>query len=497
MRLNLQISTGVLFLSLCFQAKAAEVVVRPKPYEGPLRNPLMGFIGAPDGRQPYATLSKQYVKWNDIESAATDGVDKLRAYAEAHWHGVEKRNIKIIPRVFLEWPKGDGINSYWPIDSYWPADLPRDFDSAQFKERAARMAAKMGEAWDNDPRIAFVEMGLVGPWGEQHHPSLTPEMQKLLGDAFTNAFKHKLVMNRYPRDFKDYQFGIYWDSFGNPGWEMHTHVPELEGRLGDRWKTAPMAGEMAFSGQPSAKIPRLAATPTEAVASNADTLIRYIRRWHWTALGWVSNYEAKNPEAARGAARIQMAFGYRFVIEEARFPSRIKPGGEFPVSFKVRNTGSTPLYYNWPVEISLLDKTSHEPIWKAVFKDLDVRKWLPGDFSDRGKGRPTGDKAHAGFDWDTGLDYDRPAERKQIKGKFRLPRDIPSGEYILALAILDPAGNLPAVKFAIVNYFKGGRHPLGMVGVGAASATAELPPSSFDDPGADDSLHYAVAPNNP
>src|SRR4051812_27570070 len=67
-----------------------EVVVHPKAYGGPLRNPLMGFIGPVNGKQQYATLSKQYVRWNQIENSSADGVDKLREYGEAHWKGIEQ-----------------------------------------------------------------------------------------------------------------------------------------------------------------------------------------------------------------------------------------------------------------------------------------------------------------------------------------------------------------------------------------------------------------------
>ncbi len=470
--------------------ESGQVVIEPKAYAGPLRNPLMGFIGGINGKQEYATLAREYVKWNTIESAADDTVEKLRAYADARWQDVARQNIKIIPRVFLEWPK-DGATNYWPIHSFWPADLPRDFTTAQFKERAVRMIAKMGEAWDNDPRIAFIEMGLIGPWGEQHHPSPDAEMQKVLGDAYQAAFKNKLVMNRYPWEFQDYKFGIHWDSFGNPGWEMSKHVPELEGRLAERWKTALMGGEMAFDYNPTPK-PRLAPTPTEAVALQADTLIRYIRRWHWTTLGWVSNYDVKDAAAARGAARVQSVFGYRFVIDEVRYPARVEPGGNFSVSFAVRNLGSAPMYYNWPVELSLLDAKTHAPVWRANFDALDLRTWLPGDFSDKGKGRPIGDKANAGFAWDTGLEYDIPAKTNRVNGSFSLPRDLPAGEYILALAILDPAGHLPSARFAIVNYFNGGRHPIGRIGVGIDLGQTRLEETLFDDPANDKSLHYVV-----
>lgn len=472
-------------------AESREAVIHPQILRGPLRNPLMGFIGPADGRQPYATLDFEYVRWNAIENSAADGVDKLRDYADTHWKGVEQRNIKVIPRVFLELPKGSGLRDYWPITSYWPGDMPRDYNSAQFKERVSRMVAKMGEAWDSDSRVAFLEMGIIGAWGEQHHPSPSTEMQQLLGDAFQKAFKRKLVMNRYPWQFTDYPFGIYWDSFGNPGWEIRTHVAELEGRLSERWKIAPMGGEMSFS-NPNSGVPRLALTPTEAVVEHADTLVRYIRRWHWTDLGWVSNYDLKNAAANAGAARIQETFGYRYVLEEVRYSRRSEQGGDLDVSFSVRNVGSAPMYYNWPVEISLLDSTSREPVWKATFPDLDIRRWLPGDFSDKGKGRRIGDNKHTLFEWDTGLEYDIPAVGNKVSGSFKLPASIPAGKYVLALAILDPAGNLPSIKFAIKNYFKGGRHPIGFFSLAVDNPQPDLDPTAFDDPTTDVSLHYVA-----
>src|ERR1051325_2233310 len=93
-------------------APPRQVIIIPKPHSGPLRNPLMGFIGPPNGRHPYATLAREYVKWNTIENSASDTTEKLRAYANIHWKGVEQRNIKVIPRVFLEWPKGSSAEDY-------------------------------------------------------------------------------------------------------------------------------------------------------------------------------------------------------------------------------------------------------------------------------------------------------------------------------------------------------------------------------------------------
>jgi hypothetical protein len=432
-------------------AAPPDLEVRPAEYPEALRNPLMGFRPNPDRARNHrwATLARDYVKWNEIETSAADGVDQVRAVSAARWARLADLNIKVIPRVFLDYPKRG---------KYWPADMTEgDYSSSQFKERVTRLVGKMGQAWDNDPRVAFMEMGLIGFWGEHHSPRPDKDMQKLLGDAFRSAFRNKLVMVRYPKDFTDCQFGIHWDSFGHPQ-EEKSHIPLLESPpMAGRWRIAPMGGETAFDwGTPLGK------SPTDAVMHNSDRVVSLIRRLHWNHLGWLSDYDEKDEVASRNGALIQKAFGYRFVLDSARYPAVVTPGRRFRFSFSVRNTGSTPLYYNWPVEVSLLDPATREPRWKSTVPDLDVRRWLPGDNQTYTAG-----------------------------GEFQCPRTLKKGSYVLAIAILDPAGNLPSARFSIVNYFRGGRHPLGLIGVGMRPDSAEV--SGFDDPGQDRSLGYAAS----
>ena len=76
-----------------------------------------------------------------------------------------------------------------------------------------------------------------------------------------------------------------------------------------------------------------------------------------------------------------------------------------------------------------------------------------------------------------------------VKGSFKV--DIPEGKtYILSLAILDPAGNLPSARFATANYLNGGRHPVGMVDSGKKQCSALPVGFVFDNPAEDKSLHY-------
>ena len=62
----------------------------------------------------------------------------------------------------------------------------------------------------------------------------------------------------------------------------------------------------------------------------------------------------------------------------------------------------------------------------------------------------------------------------------------------MSLAVLDPAGMLPSLRFAAMNYFTGGRHPMGYVGVGADSDEYELKNAEFDDIQSDKTLRYIV-----
>jgi hypothetical protein len=326
--------------------------VRPREYPDALRNPLKGFRPGLGAEHEWACLVKHYIRWNEIEAREADGVETIRAFCDRAWAGVEERNVKVVPRVYLHWP-GRG--------KYWPADLAEDdYTSDAFQRRLIRLIEKLGEAWDRDGRVAFVEMGLIGTWGEHHSPAPTPDQQERMGDAFARSFRNKLVMQRYPEQFRRFRFGLYWDSFAHPG-EVPRTVAALEAPpWTDRWKAAPMGGEMAFDwGTP------LGANPTDAVVNHTDEIIAMVRRLHWNHLGWVSDYDAKNPKAAANARRIQKALGYRFVLDEVRYPRRIEAGRQFAVSFSVRNTGSSPFYYRWPVELSLLDPTTRKPVGKA------------------------------------------------------------------------------------------------------------------------------------
>jgi hypothetical protein len=229
---------------------------------------------------------------------------------------------------------------------------------------------------------------------------------------------------------------------------METHGAGIE-KLGTRWHTRPMGGECAYNWGNWKEQPGDDPNDTLREPRHRSFLIDSIRRFHCNNLGWVAEYDSGDPKVRAGAEEVQKAFGYRLLLEQFEYPAEINPRHAFDIVFKVRNAGSSPVYADWPVEISLLDPRTREIAWRDTVKHLDIRKWLPGDR------------------WETGNQaYHLLPETYEVHGKFVVPRQLERREYTIAIAILDPAGMLPAVRFATKNYFTGGRHPLGRIGVG-------------------------------
>jgi hypothetical protein len=472
------------FLLISSSGKKDKVItVKPAEYVGALRNPLKGFTTRGIYGHPWATTAQTYIRWNDIENHESDNIEKIKNYCDSLWSGVEEKNIKVIPRVYLHW-SGD--------KKYWPEDMQEDdYTSEQFQKRVLRLIERLGECWDNDPRVAFIEMGIFGKWGEHHSPFPTPEMQKLVGDTFVKAFKNKkLTVRRMWQHFNDYSFGQYWDSWAHYDqmFSQGTKIDSLN-KTG-RYKDSFIGGEAAYDWGNGHIQPGPSPTASVADENHRNFVINSIRWLHCTQLRWIENYDQKNEAAVKGAEEIQKAFGYRFVLDEVRFSL----DNSLKIEFDVTNTGSAPFYYNWPVEVALLDPETKKPVWKSTF-DTDIRKWMPGEgWTDPDWTAITG---WSGFipdsNWNkTGIcKWENPPKKNTVKGSFNV--DIPEGKtYILSLAILDPAGNLPSARFATANYLNGGRHPLGMVDL-KKKQCSPLPISFvFDNPAEDKSLYYEI-----
>lgn len=500
------------------------VKVNPYEYYNAFRNPMKGWReyfgpGYDKKREeypyPYGSIIKEYMQWNMMEDVESDGVDKVIAYSNHRWEGVEDMNVKVIPRPYIVWINkhngGYAKNTYTdhPDDLngwHWPSDFPPLEHSADpnvpskggyfdptFQDRMKKLIKKLGEAWDNDPRVAYVEMGLIGEFGEQHCPNITtywlpclsestfhlenrtwiPGIEKTLGDAFKEAFKNKKVMVRYAYEFMDYEFGYYWDSWAIDE-ELERGYNSIM-RLGDRWKNAVIGGEITWA---YASLYNAGYRSLEDCVRNEGTralITNQIRDLHCNHLGGVTWANWKDNTFLPHAGNLHKIMGYRFHLKDFCYPAKIDPGKSFDVSFKVYNSGSSPFYYDWPVEISLINPDTKEVVWKQILESAKTSQWMPGD------------------KWDPSRNmYSIAPEEYEIRESLTLPSDFKPGKYAIAISVLDPAGMLPSLRFAVFNYWNGGRHPMGFVGVGQTIDEYKIQLSSFDDIQSDKTLRYVV-----
>ena len=192
----------------------------------------------------YSRVYKMYFNWNELERTIQDDEDFIRQVCERRFADCRQHNIRLIPRVALQWPNHGDHTKATEVKGCFPSDMVAStLDTPEFFFRVRNLIQKLGHVWNDDPRIAYVEMGIYGLWGEQHEDSLSRAEQKNLSDAFHEFFPDKKIMIRCPRDCIGQGFGMYWDSFA--------HIDEEQygqdcARFMD-WKTAVMGGEVAHN----------------------------------------------------------------------------------------------------------------------------------------------------------------------------------------------------------------------------------------------------------
>ncbi len=468
------------FLSACSLFSNSEYVETSlREMDSGLRNPLMGFrlpfFGAENYQsdvteadyqsilkeRPYGTLSREYLNWIELEYDGNSDFDFFLERSEEILNQIEKFNIKVTPRVILNWP---GQNDAYS-GVYWPTDMNAyDYESEQFQERLSLMVHKMAMAWDNDPRIAYIEMGIFGQWGEQHTPAPSAEMQAFAADLFNSEFLNKKVMVRY--HYLDlYQnnenIGIYWDEWGSntqyDSWDQINLVETEEFK--DRWKKAVFGGETTFNQafDPSLGGGRFMTfgfnapfTADDAFTTGLPEVLKYIGLTHTNHVDMVMTpgYNSLNDKTRTGFDAAQNAMGYKMVISDVKYTRNIATERELEIELDITNQGASPFYYDWPVSFSLLDPKTNNPVYSDVFSGVSTMDFLPGE------------------EWDTAnAEFAIAPVTHTISETFTIPESLANGKYLLAVTMLDPAGMVPAARFANTSSIQGGYTGLGYVGI--------------------------------
>lgn len=490
------VKTAIFFLLLILSVNKlmhaqSTITVNPVEYPNALSNPLIGFRpnlnDAGKADYPFPTIVRDYIKWSEIESNANDDAQKIIDFCNKRWAKLPELNVKVIPRIYIDWDKKPN-NEFWPADilvnTGLASDDPNLWRNQLVKDRIKTLIAKLGIAWDNDPRIAWVQTGIIGYWGEQENPvGLKDEgFAKLLSAAYSSAFPNKklVVRNQPVWEAEGQKLGVYWDSYAHPGQKNGAWTTIRNANSTGRYLTQVVEGEVAYDWGKDKFIPFYGSSPDETLSNNqfTDNMIDVIRELHCTGLGWISRYTSGNTKIEANADRIQKEFGYRFLLPEFSCSKSVKQGGKLDLVFTVKNAGAAPFYENWPVALVLIDEATKQIVWKEVLKDIDVRSWHPG----------------SNYNY-TSRSYETPALEYSYHKKIQIPKTFAKGTYLVGITILEPSTQKPGVFFAINNFFKESQtQPLCRIGICTDATSNLLTGILFDNPVTDDKRYYSMFP---
>jgi hypothetical protein len=398
----------------------SEVLVRPEAAPGPLDNPLKGWCTYTDAgpiRQPYSMVFL-YSSWKDLEPEP--GRYAFDRWESTAWSVPEAKGKHVVLRVYVDYPtKPSGLPDWLKAQgvkltpySDHGGGLSPDYDDPQMVSAMIRFIEAMGRRYDLDPRVGFIQLGMLGFWGEWHtYPQgklyASTETEQKVIEAYHRAFPHKILLARTARGNAGKQpwIGFHDDMFpedtdNGQDWSFLAVIRASS--RGDNWKKASIGGEM---------VPGAAKT---WLIDRYDQTANMVKRAHFS---WVGPYSpaidrSTSPVFKERSEALVRLMGYQFRLDEVKHPASVATGKTLSVAIQGTNEGVAPFPYPWPVEISLIDAGG-----KVVGKfpiDNDVRTWLPGGFV--------------------------------VDATVKV--DVPPGRYKLALGISDPWTKRPAVGFA-------------------------------------------------
>ena len=270
-------------------------------------------------------------------------------------------------------------------DTSYGRGFSPDYADSAFREAHRRAVSALGERYDADPFVSFVELGSLGHWGEWHvHPDV-PGEGSMPGEAvrgayirdYLDAFRETRLLMRRPFTLPEGAGGlpvrVYNDAAGDEGETLRwlgwiasggAYEDEAGGLspMPEIWKTAPIGGELATS-----------RTPEEHLTADPGSLARLMRLSHASWIGPNSLSEIDDPSLAEAMDEVMSSLGYRLRVTECRAEKR---RNGYRVTVEMANDGTAPFYYPWPVLIRVTDGGGGENFFDT---EIDLRELLPGN----------------------------------------------------------------------------------------------------------------------
>ena len=472
----------------------------------PLDNPLKGFArfyfpGDNQNSGYPRSLAWSYFGLSEVMTSATDCASYNWSIVDNALNEIASYGNQAAIRFYLEYPGGTGSHPGNAIphcfdghvayrnNTFWGTVSP-DYDSPYLLSAVGNFIAALGARYDGDPRIGFINLGIVGLWGEWHtwpfdadtadgYPNLMPTDAHAaqIVQAFDNAFARTKLEIRYPDSAggaaNGRDIGYHDDSFcyreGSPlagvtlpqsmgGADYAQLQRALNQGVENKWITDSMGGEVRPEIQSSA----FASWP--GGSGQVDNMKACIELEHttWKINQTSQSYSGSDPNVA-AAVRLM---GYDFTATHAYFPTSAT--GSATVGVTIANNGVAPFYYPWTVSLGL--RNAAGTVVKTWDTPWDLRTVMPL-------------KIRAFPDWNAGADptYRDFGYPQYFQSSLDLA-GVANGAYQLVMRVRNPLEAIsPAAKklrFGNTTQNADGWLGLGAIGVGGGGGTDTTAPST-------------------
>ena len=257
-----------------------------------------------------------------------------------------------------------------------------DYDNPELLAAMLGLIEALGSRYDGDPRLGFVQVGLLGFWGEWHtwpHTEWFPSdaTQTAVLESFEAAFDTtELQVRRAAVNTVELRIGFHDDSFaystiGDTSWFF---LPGLQSAgAAERWKEVAIGGELRPEIQPDVFSENyvLGTYAQDVVECIEQTHASYLLNYH-AFNGNGQGYLGQDRTLAEEAA---LKMGYQFELSNAALTGTglSEQTLELTLEVTLKQSGVAPFYY--PLFLELHSEALESPIISGE----DVQALLPGE----------------------------------------------------------------------------------------------------------------------
>lgn len=403
----------------------------------PVINPLKGWAvwGESTSCKQDVTLAYILIKWSDLEHQK--GVYDFETIEDRfHFKDWKSKNTRLILRLVCDYPEDQKGNMTIPrwlyeemggdgqlYDNNYGIGFAPNYSNEIFIAAHERVVKALANRYNEDPYVAYIQLGSVGHWGEWHvnfgkginklpKADILEQYVQPYIDTFTNK---KLLIRRPTVISSGNNFGLYNDVLGDKdetdiwldrvanGYVTEQTDEELPG-MPVFWKTAVSGGEISSN------------NPLEYyLEENFDETYRELTESHTTFLGPKAPYGfEKGCKFQENMNKMTADMGYCFTINHMILENLYKRK-DLKLTLSWENIGIAPIYQNWPVCISIVGSDGKE--YAKEIADSNMTEWVSGTY--------------------------------KVKYIIKGTKNLTKGDYKILVSILDPITNEPGIALAL------------------------------------------------